>query len=238
MDILVKSIFIKKSKWVCICDLYLTYLSYIKNRPLDSTRYLEKHHILPIFDGGHKNGETIYVTFKEHTLLHFYRWCSYKKRGDYLAFRGRLGYTEDIKRQAAKLGGYKAGQLNSPAQKEQRRKYLKSGCKGGKKNSSAQYLHRQKLGNTFGKKAGLTRQHPLTKQALKHHIVWIHDSGLIYETPPVETLKQIQNLLNQTLPNSVKFTSGLSSLVRGIERKIYGWKIFIMKIRSEDINFN
>lgn len=251
MEQIKNSVLVKKTGWICISNIYTEYISYLnqnlKQTWTNSTTYLEKHHLLPLFEGGDKKGETILVTFRQHLLLHFYRWCHYRKSGDYLAFRGRLGYTEEVKKKAIQLGGYKAGRLNtpaqqtarkrvghmnSPAQQRQRQKHLKTGAEGGKVNSHAQFCSRQKLGKRFGKQAGLTCQHPITREALKHSILWVHDSGLKVETPPVQTLNEIQTKLNQMVPKSVNFTSGLSSLIRGEEKKRYGWKLILILIEN------
>jgi len=94
-------------------DIYYQYISYLKLRQPDLQDKLEKHRIIP----GHSNGtykdssNVLLVTFKEHTLAHFYRYLSFKEKGDLIAYRFMCGQTE----QARLLMACYAGQLGGTA---------------------------------------------------------------------------------------------------------------------------
>jgi len=61
---------------------------------------LEKHHILPYHDKGTKNGPVVICTFKNHTLAHYYRYLSYKQKGDLTAFLMRWDQRMGVKQKA------------------------------------------------------------------------------------------------------------------------------------------
>lgn len=127
------------------------------------------------------------------------------------------------------LGGRIAGKLNTPAQQQQRRKNLKRNpqnlnpSKAGSVGSLAQKAHSSKLGKTYGRKAGMSRQNPITKERIAKPMRWIHRTGVEVSIKKAETLEEIKNILNQYVPESIKFTSGLSDIIRKIEKRRYGW---------------
>ncbi len=56
---------------------------------------IEKHHIIPKFDGGTDDpANIILLTTKEHVIAHWLRWKVLEKNGDYCAFLFRVGNTE------------------------------------------------------------------------------------------------------------------------------------------------
>lgn len=71
--------------------IYKQFLDYLKNEEkyLDKSKDYEKHHILPLHDGGSKRGPVILCTAKNHTLAHYYRFLTYGQKGDYVAFTMR-----------------------------------------------------------------------------------------------------------------------------------------------------
>jgi len=89
--------------------------------------------------------------------------------------------------------------------------------------SPAQKAQSQKIGKQFGRQAGVSRQNPITKQRIAQPMRWVHKSGVEVFIEKAETLQQIMTVLNNYVPDSVKFTSGLSNIVRKIEKRRYGW---------------
>jgi hypothetical protein len=70
-----------------------------------------------------------------------------------------------------------------------------------------------------------SRQSSLTGEKLAHRIHWVHSTGIKVVTDPQKAVADLVPLLNQGVPNSVKFSSGLSAVLRGIEPRRYGWSI-------------
>jgi len=55
---------------------------------------IEKHHIIPRFDGGTDDPSNLVLVFiKEHVIAHWLRWKVLKKPQDYSAFLFRIGDT-------------------------------------------------------------------------------------------------------------------------------------------------
>lgn len=77
----------------------------------------------------------------------------------------------------------------------------------------------------FGRLGGIKSQSPETKRIISFTINWIHESGVKVKTPPQKAVKDYVLLLNNVVPNSVPFPSGLSELIRKISVKRYGWSI-------------
>ena len=72
--------------------IYEQFIEYLKKeeKNLDlNNKNLEKHHILPLHDGGLKNGPILICTTKNHTLAHYYRFLSYGQLGDSVAYTMR-----------------------------------------------------------------------------------------------------------------------------------------------------
>jgi hypothetical protein len=58
-----------------------------KNRKSVNWFFIEKHHILPRFDGGTDDpSNLVLVSIKEHVIAHWLRWRSLEKPQDYAAF--------------------------------------------------------------------------------------------------------------------------------------------------------
>nr|YP_002000413.1 putative HNH homing endonuclease [Oedogonium cardiacum]YP_002000465.1 putative HNH homing endonuclease [Oedogonium cardiacum]ACC97275.1 putative HNH homing endonuclease [Oedogonium cardiacum]ACC97301.1 putative HNH homing endonuclease [Oedogonium cardiacum] len=57
---------------------------------------IEKHHIIPRFDGGTDDpSNLVLVSIKEHVIAHWLRWKVLEKPQDYAAFLFRIGDTEE-----------------------------------------------------------------------------------------------------------------------------------------------
>lgn len=229
-------------------NIYDSYVDYLKNRKLDltkKTQILEKHHVTPLHKSKIKRGsqedknqEKIIVTYEEHNLLHFYHYLVYQLPGDFLFLQLRQNIDVDKAKLSRELGGKNAGKLNTPAQKKQRRKFLKlhpenlNPSKAGSVQSPAQKAQSAKLGKTYGRQAGISRQNAVTKHRIQQPMTWVHQSGVEVFIEKAETLHEIMNILNNYVPRSVKFTSGLSNIVRKIEKRRYGWIL----LDNENIN--
>lgn len=88
-----------KTKKLQTSTVYYQYIAYLKVRQISLQDKLEKHRIIP----GHENGSykdpsnVLLVTFKEHTLAHFYRYLSFKQKGDLIAYRFMCNQTEQAR---------------------------------------------------------------------------------------------------------------------------------------------
>lgn len=72
----------------------------LKYKYLEKNHNLEKHHILPLHDGGLKNREIVICTQNNHTLAHYYRYLIFKQTGDFIAFQMRWGQKTGSKERA------------------------------------------------------------------------------------------------------------------------------------------
>lgn len=85
----------KNKQYLYMETIYNQYIDYLKNKGFEPTNLnknnqsLEKHHILPLHDGGSVKGPVVLCTPKEHTLAHYYRYLAYGQKGDYVAFTMR-----------------------------------------------------------------------------------------------------------------------------------------------------
>ena len=57
-----------------------------KGFSLEEQKTLEKHHIIPLHDGGSKKGPVVLCTAKNHTLAYFYRFLTWQQLGDKVCF--------------------------------------------------------------------------------------------------------------------------------------------------------
>lgn len=220
-------------------NIYDDYMDYLRERKLDLTDpnlVLEEHHVIPLHKSKivrnspeDKDQEKIIVTYDEHYLAHLYHFWVYRLPGDFMFLQLRRTVSADKASLLRQLGGKIAGTLNTPARQNQRRQFLKlhpenlNPSKAGSVGSAAQKEHSRRLGKTYGSQAGISRQNPITKQRISRPMLWFHESGVKVFIQKAETLQQIMTILNTYVPDSVKFTSGLSHIVRKVEKKRYGW---------------
>lgn len=220
-------------------NIYYAFIDSLKTRPLDKTKsnlVLENHHIIPLHKSKIKrnsheaqNEETIVLTYEEHYFAHFYHYLVYNLSGDFLFLQLRQNVTADKAQLCRQLGGKIAGNLNTPAQQAQRQKYLKlnlqnlNPSKAGSVGSISQKAHSSKIGKLYGRQAGISRQNPITKERIQKPMFWRHVSGVKVFIEKAETLQQILEILNAHVPGSVKFTSGLSEILRKVTKRRYGW---------------
>jgi len=72
-----------------IYDQFIDHLKKVEKGLNKKSTNIEKHHILPLHDGGMSNGEIVLVTPRNHTLAHYYRYLAYCQKGDLIAFTMR-----------------------------------------------------------------------------------------------------------------------------------------------------
>lgn len=87
-------------KYTNIKSIYEQFIEHLKHEEtkLDLTaKNLEKHHILPLHDGGQKNGPVVLCTSKNHTLAHYYRYLAFGQRGDFVSFTMRWNQRVGLK---------------------------------------------------------------------------------------------------------------------------------------------
>ncbi len=213
-----------------IHDQFLEYLKK-EEKSLDQKKDsdLEKHHIIPLHDGGTKYGQTILCTAKNHTLAHYYRFLIYKKRGDFVAFRMR--WDQKIgKRDRALLAVTKNKSLKQLfwSSEWQRQQGKKGGLIGGSKNTKAQLAARQKVGLTYGQKNGSSNASENLKIMLSKKIIWVYkckdqpDKEIAID--PLESASAvIDTLTKYSNKNIVK--SSFMKVFHGTRPQMYGWSI-------------
>lgn len=219
-------------------NIYDAFMDHLRTREIDfnATTILENHHVVPLHKSKiernspkDKTQEMIVVTYEEHYSAHYYHSLVYKLPGDYMFLQMRSNVNADKAMLLRQLGGKIAGNMNTPAQQAQRRQHLKlhfenlDSAAGGSVGSPAQKAHSSKLGKTYGRKAGMSRQNSVTAERIRKPTQWVHVSGAKVFIEKVETVQEIMDILNSHVPGSVKYTSGLSSLLRGIDKRRYGW---------------
>lgn len=219
-------------------NIYDAFMDHLRTRKIDfnSANILEKHHVVPLHkskivrnSAEDKTQEVIVVTYEEHFFAHFYHYLVYKLPGDLMFLQLRSDVTVDKAILSRQLGGKIAGNMNTPAQQAQRHQHLKPNlenldpAKAGSVGSPAQKAHSSKLGKTYGRKAGISCQNSVTAECIRKPTQWVHVSGAEVFIKKAETVQEIMDILNCHVPESVKHTSGLSSLLRRVEKRRYGW---------------
>lgn len=90
------------------------------------------------------------------------------------------------------------------------------------------------LGKKYGRQGGIkSKQSPITKQMLNSVLIWKHKTGALVQTSGLTSVSDLVVLLNSYVPGSVNFASGLSSVLRGVEARRYGWEIIDRAISSQ-----
>jgi hypothetical protein len=104
-----------KNQELYIYDQYIAYLRSIKHDPQEK---LEKHRITP----RHKNGtytesNVVLCTFKQHTLAHFYRYLSFKQKGDLIGYTFMCNQTDEGRLLMASYAGQIGGKVTNKKNK-------------------------------------------------------------------------------------------------------------------------
>lgn len=124
--------------------IYEQFIEHLKNeeKQLDlNEKNLEKHHSLPLHDGGSQNGPTVFCSSQKHTLAHYYSLLAYGQLGDFVAYKMRWNQTVSLSKRS-QLAVEKNRQLKNTFwnSKWQSMQGQKGGKKSGRKNA---LLHRQ-----------------------------------------------------------------------------------------------
>jgi hypothetical protein len=213
---------------------------------------VEKHHIIPRFEGGTDAPENIVLlTVKEHVIAHWLRWKVLGKSQDYSAFLFRIGDTEgalELRRQAV-IDARQRDRINKCGffNKEfQREMGTRGGPTGGARNTEAQFRARQEVGLRYGRATGLGNQGQFLSEFVANFSIWaysanaatgkrgaIRDDERFYLVSPKEAFVDITEVLNTFVPNSVKNSASMHKVVYGERSQMYGWRIVCTLIRSE-----
>ena len=233
-------------------NLYYDCIEILKKRVryLDN-RVIHYHHVLPIHDGGKKDGETIPCTHRDHARMHYIRWLVYRQPMDLAAYKGLVNKTDDmhviiqqkrintlikkgilfysIKWQSEQGSKPKAIYFDNP---EIAKKYAYSGgVASGQIWTDAKLTSSKKkgkiLGNLFGKIGGLKHQNKNTKNLLlTKAIIWNHShSGIKVKTYGYDTVNSLAHALEKVAPGYIKNTQAISAVLRNTEPRRYGWAI-------------
>ena len=215
-----------------LMTIYEQFIEYCKSENFDS-EYYEKHHIVPKHSGGTDDKENlIYLPPHIHTLSHYYRWLTFQEMGDKVAYEMRWNQNIEsvkLRSQLAVETNKEKGNLfwNSEWQREQG---LKGGTKGGSANTQNQFIARQKVGKTYGKQVGLSRQKSDLVEMLKHSTTWKHKTEKTVILPPQESVtklcEELQDIEYFDTPNK----SLIGKLLRGEKKQLYGWSFTGMAI--------
>lgn len=184
-------------KWSNL-DIYDQYIEARRSEKYPPETFLETHHILPRHaGGGEKSSNKIILSVAHHTEAHYYRFLSYRQRGDDFAFSLRRNQKENCVKARQEF----IVQINKEKgilfwdPKFQRKQGLKGGSKGGSANTDLQFAARQEIGKMYGVQVGKTRQSEKLKIYLASRLHWKHESGLVVETTPTDTFRDICNQL-------------------------------------------
>ena len=218
-----------------LMTLYEHFIEYCKLENFDSEVF-EKHHIVPKHCGGTDDRDNlIYLPPHIHTLAHYYRWLSLQEIGDKVAYEMRWNQNIEsvkLRSQLAVNSNKEKGNLfwNTEWQREQG---LKGGIKGGSANTQNQFLARQKVGKTYGKQVGLSRQKNDLIEVLKHSTTWKHKTGKTVILPPQESVSKICEELQRIEYFDTPNKALLGKLIRGEKKQLYGWSFTGMAISSQ-----
>jgi hypothetical protein len=219
-------------------DLYKYFLESVQGKASASTEYMEKHHILPRFEGGgDEEDNLVLLSPEEHVFAHFLRYLEYGKLQDADVVLFRYGCKEEAKRLAHQVGLEKMrrenkGRWDSKVQSERGKK---GGSRGGLANTQAQFEARQAVGKQYGQKVGLSNQSPDLKELIQKRLGWEHESfpDKTFFTNPSTSGKEIINQLEQFVPGKILNDSTFYKVFYKERSKMYGWKLVDMGIRSE-----
>jgi hypothetical protein len=219
-----------------LMTIYEQFIEYCKSETFDSECY-EKHHIVPKHSGGTDDKENlIYLPPHIHTLSHYYRWLTFQEIGDKVAYEMRWNQNIEsvkLRSQLAVETNKEKGNLfwNSEWQREQG---LKGGTKGGSANTQNQFIARQKVGKTYGKQVGLSRQKSDLVEMLKYSTTWKHKTGKTVILPPQESVTKLCEELQDIEYFDTSNKSLIGKLLRGEKKQLYGWSFTGMAISSQD----
>lgn len=211
-------------------DLYLQYIEILKEKEqkgFPEGTGIHAHHIVPKHDGGALDGEVVRCTYRDHARAHFIRHKVYKKDYDLIAYYGLAYKTE----QREKLTREKIVSIN----KERGNGPFNIEWQKEMANRPKSKYHLQEnpefareigaLGGKAKKKTKKYQRHPLTCEKLSQILEWEHKSGVTVISPPMKTVVELKNYLNNYVPDSVKYAFKLSEIFRNLRKRCNGWRI-------------
>ncbi len=110
----------------------------------------------------------------------------------------------------------------------QKTQSLKGARKGGLANSVTQFEARSKVGKTFGRQFGLSRQTPKTLERLKGTFCFFrHDKpDIIYQfNPPFRSFADISNILDLLSEQKITRRTCFQKVFNRERLGMYGWKL-------------
>ncbi len=216
-------------------NIYGQFVEYLKKEEQKlnlNDKNLEKHHILPLHVGGKKDGLIVLCTQKNHTLAHYYRYLSYKEKGDFIAFTMRwnqkIGTKERSLLAVEKNKKLKNLFWDSEWQSDQGKK---GGIKGGIKNTKKQRQARQNVGLVYGKRVGLNNASQNLKKCLSKTTIWIYS---LKNEPSKQITISPQNSFSDLIDilsiysNQKISKSSFHKVIHGERRQLYGWSLFFI----------
>lgn len=219
-----------------LMTIYEQFIEYCKTENFDS-EYYEKHHIVPKHSGGTDDKENlIYLPPHIHTLTHYYRWLSFQEIGDKVAYEMRRNQNIESVKLRSQLDVETNKQKGNTFWNSewQRKQGIKGGTKGGSANTQNQFIARQKVGKTYGKKNGISRQKSDLVEMLKNSTTWKHKTGKTVILPPQESVtklcEELQSIQYFDTPNKAL----IGKLLRGEKKQLYGWSFTGMAISIQD----
>ena len=226
--------------------IYEQFIEHLKNEEKQrdlNDKNLEKHHILPLHDGGLKNGPTVLCSSQEHTLAHYYRYLAYRQRGDLVAFTMRWNQKKGVN-ERVQLAVEKNKQLqntfwNSNWQSMQGQK---GGKKSGRKNA---LLHRQGFilsetlkRCTYWQFSNVFSFH-CNKKNMHYQIIYQNKTTVRIKVKPQSTFLKLVQILNQTQYCHKEINANnFSKLLRGERRGYYNCQLIGIALDKENVRLS
>jgi len=189
-------------------NIYEQFLDYVRNKTYPEGTLKEFHHEPPHHTKQSSNDSPLNVnaSVEDHILLHQYRWIAYGEKGDYLMFKGRQNDNQEFRKvmnerrievTKGRGSGFWDPDLQSVLGK-------RGGSKGGSANTEEQFLSRQKVGKTYGRSNGKSRQSESLREVLSSPISLTHKTSATVEVSLecAEDLRKILEPYGFKLPKS------------------------------------
>lgn len=89
--------------------IYEQFIDYCKHKKYCKKTKLFKHRIKPGFEGGFYNLDNVLLcNYEDHCFAHYYRWLSYRKHGDFLAWKLMIAQNKNTFLLMCSLNGKKS----------------------------------------------------------------------------------------------------------------------------------
>lgn len=228
-------------------DAYIKLMQEKRNNSQGIESRMEKHHILPRFEGGdNSNQNRILLTVKEHVIAHWIRYKSLNKTQDLAAYLFRIGDTNEalklrdknVKAAREKDRESKLGFFDS---KFQTKMGQRGGPIGGSADTESQFLARQKVGLTYGRITGIGNQKDKLREFVSSFSIWAFslkaknepyskDRGEEFYSllSPKESFVEVVSKLKEFRKNRIeegKNIATMHKLVYKQRNNMFGWRI-------------